>query len=386
MNTSESIRAFRIEIPQADLDDLRARLANTRWPDPAPGGSADFSRGVPLDYLKELAAYWGGDFDWRAQEARLNEYPQYLTEIDGQTIHFLHVRSPEPDATPLIMSHGYPGSVVEFLEMIGPLTDPVAHGGSAADAFHVVIPSIPGFGFSTPVADAGWEVARTTSAFAELMSRLGYDRYAAHGGDVGAGITGRLAATYPDAVIGTLVNSDRGSLGLAGEQFPIPDHLNDDERAVIDAERESWKAERGYLDIQSHRPETIAAAITDSPVGQLAWIAEKFATWTNPAAATPDEAVDRDQLLTNISLYWFTRGGASAARFLWEAAHSGLNWVAPSAVPAGWSIFNTTPVLRRMMDPDEKMPFWAEHPEAGHFAAMEAPALLVEDLRAFTAS
>jgi pimeloyl-ACP methyl ester carboxylesterase len=382
MNTSE-IRPFRIDIPQAEVEDLRTRLTITRWPDPAPGAATDFSRGVPLDYLKDLAAYWADDYDWRAAEARLNAYPQFLTEIDGQTIHFLHVRSPEPNATPLLMTHGYPGSVVEFLDLIDPLTHPVAHGGSAEDAFHVVIPSIPGFGFSTPVSSAGWEVARTTAAFAELMSRLGYPQYGAHGGDVGAGVTGRLAATHPESVIGTLVNSDRGSLGLAGEQFPIPDHLTEDERAVIATERESWQAERGYLDLQSHRPETIAAALTDSPVGQLAWIAEKFATWTNPAGTTPDEAVDRDQLLTNISLYWFTRSGASAARFLWEAMHSGLDWVAPSAVPSGWSVFNTSPVLRRMMDPDEKMPFWADHPEGGHFAAMEAPELLVADLRAF---
>jgi len=224
MNTSEStaIRPFRIEIPQSDLDDLRARLANTRWADPAPGAPSDFSRGVPLDYLKDLTKYWATDFDWRAQEARLNAYPQYLTEIDGQTIHFIHVRSTEPDATPLLMSHGYPGSVVEFLEMIDPLVNPVAYGRSPADAFHVVIPSIPGFGFSIPVSDAGWEVSRTTSAFAELMRRLGYDRYGAHGGDVGAGITGRLAALYPEAVIGTLINSDRGALGLAGDQFPSP--------------------------------------------------------------------------------------------------------------------------------------------------------------------
>jgi pimeloyl-ACP methyl ester carboxylesterase len=382
MNTS-AIRPFRIEIPQADLDDLRSRLANTRWAPPAPTEAADFSRGVPLTYLQELATYWGKDFDWRAQEARLNSYPQFLTEIDGQTIHFLHVRSPEPSATPLLMTHGYPGSFVEFLELIDPLTNPVAHGGSASDAFHLVIPSIPGFGFSTPVADAGWEVARTTEAFAVLMERLGYTRYGAHGGDVGAGITGRLAALHPDSVIGTLVNSDRGALGLAGDQFPIPDHLSPEDLAVVNAERESWKAERGYLDLQSHRPETIAAALTDSPIAQLAWITEKFQTWTNPTALTPDQAVPRDQLLTNITLYWFTRTGAAAARFLYEAAHSGLSWLAPSSVPSGWSIFNTTPTLRHFMDPTRSIPFWSDHQEGGHFAAMEAPALLTNDLRTF---
>jgi pimeloyl-ACP methyl ester carboxylesterase len=336
-----------------------------------------------LQYLKDLTKYWANDFDWRAQEARLNAYSQYLTEIDGQTIHFIHVRSTEPDATPLLMSHGYPGSVVEFLDMIDPLVNPVAYGGSPADAFHVVIPSIPGFGFSIPVSDAGWEVARTTSAFAELMRRLGYDRYGAHGGDVGAGITGRLAALYPEAVIGTLINSDRGALGLAGDQFPIPDHLTEPELAFVNEARESWKAERGYLELQSHRPETIAAALTDSPVAQLAWITEKFATWTNPEAALPEDAVDRDLLLTNITLYWLTRTGTTAARFLYEAAHSHLNWLAPSSVPSGWSVFNTTPVLRRFMDPTNSIPFWADHPEGGHFAALEAPTLLIDDLRTF---
>jgi pimeloyl-ACP methyl ester carboxylesterase len=383
MNTSESIRPFRIEIPQADLDDLRARLTDTRWADPAADAPSDFSRGVPLDYLKNLANFWATDFDWRAQEARINAYPQYVTEIDGQTIHFLHVRSAESDATPLLMTHGYPGSFVEFLEMIDPLTNPDAYGGSAADAFHVVIPSIPGFGFSTPVSAAGWEMGRTTSAFAELMGRLGYTKYGAHGGDVGAGITGRLAALHPDSVIGTLVNSDRGALALAGEQFPIHDHLTDTEFAEVNELRESWKSERGYLDLQSHRPETIAAALTDSPVGQLAWIAEKFATWTNPSASLPEQAVDRDLLLTNITLYWLTRTGATAARFLHEAAHANLNWLAPSTVPTGWSIYNTTPTLRHFMDPKSEIPFWSDHKEGGHFAAMEAPNLLVEDLRAF---
>lgn len=382
MNPNSEIRPFRIEIPQAELDDLHARLANTRWPSPAPDGRSDFGRGIPLAYLRELADYWRDGFDWRAQEARLNEFPQYLTEIDGQTIHFLHVRSPEPDATPLIITHGYPSSVVEFLELLGPLTDPRSYGGSPADAFHVVVPSLPGFGFSTPVTAPGWEIGRTTAAFAELMRRLGYDRYGPHGGDIGAGVTGRLGATQPDRVIGTLVTSDQGALALAGEYLPIPDDLSSEDRAVIDRHREGWVEERGYLDLQSHRPETLAPALTDSPVGQLAWIAEKFESWTNPDVSL-GEGANRDRLLTNISLYWFTRSGASAARFLSEAAHSGLGWVAPSDVPAGWAIFNTHPVIRRMTDPDQSMRYWSEHSEGGHFAALEAPDLLVDDLRAF---
>jgi pimeloyl-ACP methyl ester carboxylesterase len=381
MNTSQEIRPFDIDIAQADLDDLHRRLADTRWPDEQPG--SEWSKGVPFAYLRELAEHWRTAYDWRAVEARLNELPQFITEIDGQTLHFVHQRSPEPDAMPLLVSHGYPGSIAEFMHLVAPLADPAAHGGDARDAFHVVVPSLPGFGFSTPLSDSGWEMGRTTEAFAELMTRLGYERFGAQGGDIGAGITGRLGASLPDRVIGTHVNSDRGSLGLAGEMFPIPDDLTDEERSVVDAARSAWTAERGYLDLQSHRPLTIGAALTDSPVGQLAWIAEKFQTWTNPGAATPDEAVDRDQLLTNISLYWFGRTGATAARFLYEAAHANLDWLAPSSVPAGWAVFNAHPVLRRIMDPEHKVDHWSEFAEGGHFAAMEAGDLWLADVRAF---
>jgi pimeloyl-ACP methyl ester carboxylesterase len=383
MTTLTAIKAFQIKISNAELDDLHRRLAAIRWPDPAPDTGTDFSRGVPLPYLQELSDYWRTGFDWRAQEARLNEIPQFTTEIDGQQIHYLHIRSPEANALPLLITHGYPSSVVEFLDLIGPLSDPRAHGGDLQDAFDLVIPSLPGFGFSTPVRQSGWEMGRTTAAFAELMARLGYARYGAHGGDIGAGVTGRLGATDAEHVVGTIVVSDPGALGLAGEQFPIPEHLTDDERARVEQERTTWSSERGYLDLQSHRPETIGAALTDSPIGQLAWIVEKFQTWTNPASTTPDEAVDRDQLLTNVSLYWFTRSGATAARFLWEAAHSNLDWIAPSGVPSGWVVFNTDPIMRRFMDPQHQMAYWNEHSEGGHFAAMEEPVLLVNDLRAF---
>jgi epoxide hydrolase len=376
------MKPFRIDVPQTELDDLNRRLAATRFPDPVPGdptGSGDWSRGVPPAYLRELTEYWHASYDWRTQEAALNELPQYTTEIDGQTIHFMHVESPHRDATPLLITHGYPGSFVEFTKIVRQLADP----DDPADAFHVVVPSVPGFGFSTPLSDGGWEVGRTTRAFAELMSRLGYQRFGAQGGDIGAGVAGRLAATLPDRVIGTHVNSDRGALALAGEHFPLPDHLTADERAIVEQAQQDWKADRGYLDLQSHRPATIAAALTDSPVGQLAWIAEKFQTWTNPRASTPDEAVDRDQLLTLISIYWFTRSGSSAARFLYEAAHSQLDWVAPSAVPTGWAVFNASPVVRRIMDADHRIAHWSEFSEGGHVPAMEAGDLLVTDVRSF---
>ncbi|WP_328615846.1 epoxide hydrolase [Amycolatopsis sp. NBC_00355] len=375
---TNDIRPFRVEIPQAELDELHRRLATARYPEPVPGDEPDWSRGIPPSRVRELAEHWRTGYDWRAQEAALNALPQFTTEIDGQPIHFLHVRSPEPDAVPLLLTHGYPSSVAEFLDVIGPLADPVAHGGDAADAFHVVVPSLPGFGFSTPLSGPGWELARTTDAFAVLMTRLGYDRFAAQGGDIGAGVTGRLAAVYPERVLGTHVNSDRGTIALAGEQLPMPGNLTEAEQTELDAAREAWKAGRGYLDLQSHKPETIAAGLTDSPVGQLAWIAEKFEAWTNPGGG-----IGRDRLLTTVSLYWFTRSGATAARFLYEAAHSGHGWLAPSEVPAGWAVFDSSPVVRRIMDPDEKIEHWSEFAEGGHFAAMEAGELLVADIRAF---
>ncbi|MEV5966949.1 epoxide hydrolase family protein [Kribbella sp. NPDC051952] len=382
MTDAQEIRPFQIEVADADLADLHDRLDRTRWPHPVPGDADDWSRGIPAGYLRDLAEYWRTSYDWRKAESELNGYPQYTTEIDGQQIHFFHVRSPEPDAMPLILTHGYPGSAVEFLRLLGPLSDPVSHGGQAADAFHVVVPSLPGFGFSTPLSGAGWELGRTTAAFAELMTRLGYERFAAQGGDIGAGVSGYLGANYPDRVIGTHVNSDRGTLGMAGEFMPLPDDLDADDLAVVEAAKTTWKAGRGYLDLQSNTPDTIAPGLTDSPVAQLAWIAEKFQVWTDPAKS-PEDSVDRDQLLTLVSIYWFNQAGASAARFLYEAAHSHLGWGAPSTVPAGWAVFNSSPVVRRVSDPERRIAHWTDFAEGGHFPAMECGELLTDDVRAF---
>ena len=378
------IRPFRVEVSDEALDDLRNRLGGTRWPSEVPG--AGWSRGVPVGYLKELAGYWRDGFDWRKQEAELNQVPQFTTVIDGQTIHFLHVRSPEPGALPLIVSHGYPGSVVEFLGLLGPLSDPRAHGGDPADAFHLVIPSLPGFGFSTPVAEPGWAMARTTRAWAELMARLGYDRYGAQGGDIGAGITGMLAGVDPGHLAGVHLNSDPLAVGAVA----LPPAEQADAAAVTDAHRATLARMRqfqadglGYLQLQTTRPQTIAYALNDSPVAQLAWIAEKFREWTDPAAELPEDAVDRDRLLTNVSLYWFTGSGASAAQFLYEAAHA-HEWPGPSEVPQGWAVFAATDdLVRRLIDPEEKLAHWSEFDRGGHFAAMETPDLLVDDIRAF---
>lgn len=378
---TNDITPFRIAIPDADLDDLKRRLATTRWTSELPG--IGWSRGVPVGYLKGLADYWRDGFDWRAEESRLNQLPQFTTEIDGQTIHFIHARSPEPDATPLLISHGWPGSIAEFMKIIGPLTDPRAHGGDPQDAFHIVAPSLPGFGFSIPLRQAGWHLARTTDAYAELMKRLGYDRYGTHGGDIGAGIAGRLAAIGPDHVIGVHAASDRSAVTYAGVFLPLPADLTDAEKATVAAMKAETAEGDGYFRLQATRPQTLAHALADSPSGQLAWIVEKFQAWTYPGAALPEDAVDRDHLLTNVSLYWFTGTGGSSAGFYYEGAHTNTPWTGPSAVPQGLAVFNAHPIIRRLMDPKGTMAHWSDFERGGHFPAMEEPELLVGDIRTF---
>jgi pimeloyl-ACP methyl ester carboxylesterase len=387
------IRPFRIEIPDRDLDELADRLDRTRWPDELPGDA--WARGVPVGYLRQLAAYWRSGFDWRAQEARLNAWPQFVTEVDGQPIHFLHVRSPEPGATPLLAVHGNFSSVVEYLDVIGPLTDPRAHGGDPADAFHLVLPSVPGFGPSTPVRAPGWDITRTSAAFAELMDRLGYDRYGVHGGDLGAGVAAALGATETARVTGVHTISD--AMGVAiSEQFgyPIPDDLSEEDQARVAEVRRKWADMKGYLDLMSTRPQTLAYGLTDSPAAQLAWIVERFKEYTAASAELPEDAVDRDLLLANVSLYWFTRSGASAARFVYETAHASADWggsddeaswePAPAqAVPEGVALFGGDDLLRKVIDPGHELAHWSEYDRGGHFAALEAPDLLVGDLRTF---
>jgi epoxide hydrolase len=376
------IRPFRIEVPEPDLDDLKDRLARTRWPIHLPG--VGWASGVPVEYLKELVAYWRTGYDWRAREAELNSFPQFTTVIDGQTIHFLHVRSTEPNALPLVVTHGYPSSIAEFVHLIGPLTDPGAHGGDPADAFHVVAPSLPGFGFSSPLLDTGWESTRTAKAWVELMHRLGYERYGAHGGDIGAGVSGDLGIHDPDRVVGAHVNTDPTALALIGGMLPgEAEDMTEAQKRRLE-ELRGWEADgRGYLQIQSTRPQTLAYGLNDSPAAQLAWIVEKFREWTNPAAELPEDAVDRDQLLTNVSIYWFTGTGASAARFIYEAAHAERDWGAMSPAPAGMAVFAADDLLRYVLNRDGHIVHWSEFEAGGHFPAMEAPDPLVGDIRKF---
>ncbi|WP_214465868.1 epoxide hydrolase family protein [Microbacterium flavescens] len=374
MNNSTALTPFRIDIPQSDLDDLHGRLARTRWPIPAPdrGDRADFSRGIPLPYLQELAEYWRDGFDWRAQEAQLNEHAQVTTIVDGQTFHVVHVRSGNPGATPLLLNHGWPGSFVEYQRLIPLLTD----------EFHLVGASPPGFGFSTPLSSSGWELAKTTDAYAEIMTRLGYERFAVHGSDIGSGIAGRLAAVYPQRVIGAHLGVDRAVLGLVGVRFPSPDGLTDDELDQLAALQGEGAAERGYLEMHNHRPDTIGPALTDSPVGLLAWIGEKFKVRSGGGGHRAP-VVDRDQLLANISLYWFTRSGASSAQFYYEGEHTELEFAFAPEVPSAWVAFDTHPLIRRTMDPWNAVGHWTDHAEGGHFPAMEEPQLLANDIRDF---
>ena len=375
------IRPFRIDIPQADLDDLADRLARTRWPSEMP--SVGWDRGVPLDYLKELAGYWRTSYDWREHEAGLNRFPQFTTTVDAQTIHFLHVRSPEADAFPLILSHGWPGSVVEFLDVIGPLSDPRSHGGEAADAFHLVIPSLPGFGFSGPTREPGWDSNRIARAFAELMSRLGYERYGAQGGDFGAFVSPDLGRVDADHVAGVHVNAATMGFVPFGEVDEATlAQLTDAEKVRFERMNRFLSEGNAYFQIQGTRPQTLAYGLNDSPVGQLAWVVEKFKEWTHPSTELPEKAIDRDRILTNVMLYWLTAAGASSAHLYYESIHSS-NWPTPSAVPTGVAVFAEDIPIRRFAEQGNNIVHWSEFGHGGHFAAMEAPELLVGDVREF---
>ena len=374
------ITPFRIEIPDSDLDDLRDRLTRTRWSTEIPG--TGWSRGVPVGYLRELAEYWRDRYDWRAAENELNSLPQSTTEIDGQRIHFLHVRSPEPDALPLVLSHGWPGSIVEFLDVIGPLSDPKAHGGDPRDAFDLVIPSLPHFGLSGPVAEPGWDTRRIAAAFAELMRRLGYQRYGAQGGDYGAFIAPDLGRVDAEHVVGVHVNAATVGFIPFGE-------VSEEVRAELSAAELTRLARlgnfmsegNGYFQVQATRPQTLGYGLTDSPVAQLAWIVEKFQEWTH-GGQVPEDSVDRDRLLTNVMLYWLTGTGASSANLYYESMHSS-NWPTPSKVPTGVAVFAEDIAIRRYAEQLYEITHWSEFDRGGHFAALEAPDLLVGDVRAF---
>jgi hypothetical protein len=379
--TDTQIRPFRIDIPELDLIDLRNRLTGARLPGQPP--DTGWERGMPREYLAELASYWAAEFDWRAQETRLNAHDQFTTEIDRQTIHFIHVRSAEPGATPLILGHGYPGSIVDFVDLIGPLTDPRAHGGDPADAFDVVIPSIPGFGFSVPVTEPGWQQKRAAGAFTQLMGRLGYTRYGVHGYDIGGGIVGDMPKFAPEAIIGAHIATDVHAFAYLGFLPQSDEATSDEKRAYLDRLRADADGGTGYLKLTSTRPQTVAYGVTDSPVFQLAWIVEKFREWTHPSKELPEDAISRDTLLANVSLYWFSRSGASAAHFLYNSMNMAQDWSPGPVIPTAFSVFGGDPfgVVRAALNPEGANPNWYEHDQGGHFPSLEEPGILVEDLR-----
>ena len=368
---NDSIEPFTIAVPQKDLDDLHARLAHTRWPEPLP--DTGWERGMPVTELRELADYWRAGYDWRAAEAGLNCYPQFVTTIDAQRIHFLHVRAERPDAIPLLITHGYPSSVAEFLHLI----DPLVHRDDGP-AFDVIAPSLPGYAFSTPLNDTGWAMARTARAWAELMRRLGYQRYGVHGGDVGAGVSGMVAAFDAEHVIGMHVVTDPITAANVATFIPGTSDRSDPhdtvDKIILDRMDEFRREGSGYLAIQNSRPNTIGYGLLDSPALQLAWIAEKVHEWT-------DLPVERDQLLTTVSLYWFTGCGASVAHTLYDQAHA-TDWAPAGAVPQGFAVFGADETARKLV-PAQPAAHWTEYPHGRHFPAMEAPDDLAADLRAF---
>jgi pimeloyl-ACP methyl ester carboxylesterase len=377
---ADRIEPFTIGVDGAALDDLRDRLQRTRWPERETVG--DWSQGVPLAYLQDLCDYWVSRYDWRATEARINQIPQFMTRIDGLQLHFLHLRSPHPDAIPLIMTHGWPGSFFEFERVLGPLSDPPAHGGDVADAFDVVVPSLPGYGFSGKPAATGWDIHRIARAWAELMARLGYERFLAVGSDWGTSVSTSLALHQPGRLLGIhlippLAPPDRNAADLT-----------DGERAALTDLDERSRTGSGYSAEHSTRPQTIGYSLTDSPAGLCAWIVEKLWAWTDHPGNL-SQVLTADQVLDNICLYWLAGSGASSARLYWESITEVTEWFTTATsdivtVPAGCSIFPKEvprPSRRWAQRRFANIVYWSEPDRGGHFAAWEQPGLFTDEVR-----
>lgn len=370
----EGIESFVLNVADDVLTDLHRRLDNTRWPEPET--VSNWSQGVPLTHLQVLLRYWRNDYDWRRCEARLNSLGQFRTRIDDVDIHFLHVPSANPDALPLLLTHGWPGSVIEFLKVIGPLTDPEAHGGDARDAFHVVIPSLPGYGFSSSPSGTGWGVARIASAWDTLMTRLGYERYVAQGGDWGAAVTTAMGQQRPRGLLAIHLN-----LPLVLPEPPY-DNLSADEARMLDAMVQYQQGQAAYAMQQMSYPQTLGYGLADSPAGQAAWIFEKLAFWAD-CDSDPGNVFSQDEMLDNIMLYWLGNNGASSARLYWESFADGFG-ARQLDLPVGCSIFPkeiyqaARSWAERCMS---QLIYWNEVEQGGHFAAFEQPELFVREIR-----
>lgn len=383
---SGMIRPFKVSMPPAAIADMKRRVGSTVWPDAQPVD--DDSQGVPLDRLQPLLRYWSDGYDWRKFEARLNALPMFLTEIDGLDIHFIHVRSRHENALPMIMTHGWPGSIIEFLKVIGPLTDPTAHGGRAEDAFHVVVPSIPGFGFSAKPTTAGWGSNRIGRAWATLMQRLGYDRYVSQGGDCGSVISQRMALQKAPGLLGVHLNMP-GTVppeiaAILTARGPAPAGLSPKERAAFDALDTFYRNSAGYAEMMVTRPQTIGYSLVDSPAGLAAWMYDKFATWTY-SGGVPERVLTRDEMLDDISLYWLTRTGASAARIYWEDHSNNFNAIDIPELPVAVTVFPGE-IYRAPRSWAERcygnLVYFSEAADGGHFASWEQPALFTAEVRA----
>ena len=372
---SNAIHPFKIQISDDQLNDLKQRLTMTRWPEQET--PKDWSQGIPLSYTKELADYWQSQYDWRVRERRLNEFPQFITRIDGLDIHFIHLRSPHPEAKPLIITHGWPGSIIEFLNVLRPLTDPTLDGGNSADAFHIVAPSLPGFGFSGKPTQPGWGVEKIADTWGALMRRLGYAEYFAQGGDWGSMITMAVATRDTDACQGIHIN-----MPLADVSKIDMTDLTELEQSALGSMQHYQEWDSGYSKQQSTRPQTLGYALVDSPVGQLAWIMEKFFAWTD-CHGHPENALDKDQLLDNVMLYWLPANGASSARIYWESF--GNRTTEEINIPVGCSIFpkEIFRLSRRWAETRFKnLVHWNLLDKGGHFAAFEQPEIFINEVRA----
>ncbi len=372
---SEQIQPYKIHVSDADLDDLKRRLGSTRWPDPQTVG--DWSQGIPLDYVQKVCAYWAHEYDWRKTEARLNALPQFRTDLDGLGIHFLHIRSRHEDALPLVLTHGWPGSFIEFLKVIPALTDPTAHGGEPGDAFHVVCPSLPGYGFSDKPKQAGWSAEKIARAWSELMLRLGYQRYYAQGGDWGAAVTTAIALEDTEHCHGIHVN-----MPIVRPDPATMGSLTDEEKDCLAGFQHYQDWDSGYSKQQSTRPQTVGFGLADSPAGQAAWILEKFWSWTD-CHGDPENALTRDEMLDDVMLYWLPNAAASSARLYWESFNKSNSQ--PVRIPVGCSIFpkEIFRVSRRWAEKRyPNLVYWNRLDRGGHFAAFEQPELFVRELRA----
>jgi pimeloyl-ACP methyl ester carboxylesterase len=377
-----AIVPYRIDIPETALDDLRSRLRATRWPEAATVDG--WAQGVPLPWLRDLCAYWADGYDWRATEARLNAWPQAMVPVAGLEVHVVHARSPHPGALPLVLTHGWPGSVTEFLDVLGPLTDPPAHGGDPADAFHVVCPSLPGYGFSAKPTGPGWGVERIADAWAGLMAQLGYRRFGAAGSDWGTTISTLLGQRHADRVAGILLVPP-----LAAPDPATAADTTDAERAALDDLAARSADGSAYSEVHATRPQTVGYGLVDSPAALCAWVAEKLVAWSDGGPEAP--ALTRDQILDDVMLYWLPGTGASSARLYWESIRLVSSWFREGttdtvAVPAGGAIFPAEvprPSRRWAERRFTDIRHWHELPRGGHFPALEQPGAFVDEVRGF---